>query len=428
MFIMGAVLLLNAVAMQISGVISVSGFLGNVGVPGILGVWVIDFAVILAMSAVQSLIVDRIERIRLLRYIMLAFIVLTIGIRLLFVVDAPAGLSYSLLYLLKDQQWLFLPAIFWVFANDMFSMSQGKRLFPVIAAFGLAGKLLGLGMSIAAPVLVQLGADRPLVDILWINVAVYAVAILLLRFGLRHNIPAKPKPSNDGIRESLAEGFQFIRTVPMFRFLTIAVLLVVLCDTIVEFHFLFTTDQSFGTQQNFQEFYATFRLVTIVVSILVQSLLTSRLLEKLQIRNAFMIMPVAFLAMTTGALLLPGTASSAVAMLTTQGIRDIDSAAARALRALVPEEKRGRVMLFMENYLTAAGTICGSVIIGIMLLVAQWLQLSAAAPLYLSACIVTAALALGAAWKVRQHYESSLLNWKLTRRKRASDLLSKLDF
>lgn len=426
-FIMGAVLFLNAVAMQISGVLSVSGFLDNVGTPGILVVWILDFGVILAMSAMQALVIDRIERIRLVRIILAAFLIATIGLRLLFASGASDTLGYLLLYLLKDQQWLFLPAVFWVLANDVFSMSQGKRIFPVIAAFGLVGKLVGVSLSIFLPGLMHAQLHRPIADILWINAALYVVAGIVLTTGLRRRATQKPSTDKVDVRDALSEGFNFIRTVPMFRFLTIAILLLVVCETVIEFEFLSRADRSYDTLQNFAQFYATFRLITIMATILIESMVTSRVIDKLQIKNTFLVLPVTVLITSCGLLVQPGATTAIGVMLTAQIAKNVDDAAARSLRALVPEDKRGRVTLFMENYLIAAGTIGGSILIGALLLANYWLQLGDPAPLYLVLCIAAAAAAVVAVLRMRAQYENSLLNWKLTRRKRASSLLDKLD-
>lgn len=427
-FTLGFVLFLNAAAMQISSVSAVSGFLSEIGVAQLPLVWIADFGVILLMSAVQSLVVDRVNRIKLTKIVLAVFLVLVFGIRLLFAFGAPATLNYSLLYLLTDQQWLFFPAVFWVLTNDVFSMSQGKRLFPVIGSFGLAGKLFGLGLSWGSPSLFRSLNILP-IDILWVNVAIYAGALLLMKIGLRKVVLTRPSPRDVGAKHTLAEGFQFIRTVPMFRFLTFAILLLVLCDTIIEFNFLTTTDRAFGANNGFQEFYSIFRIGVILVSLLAQSLLTSRLIERIQLRNAFFLLPVTTVLVALGAMLWPGAASGIVAMLLTQIVRDTtNDSASKSLQSLVPEEKRGRVSMFMESYLTAIGTIIGALITSAVVFFGPWLGALNVAPIYLALCALAALLSIGAIVLMRRAYESSMLNWRLTRRKRASDILSHMEF
>ena len=108
----------------------------------------------------------------------------------------------------------------------------------------------------------------------------------------------------------------------MFRYLTLSILLLVVCDTIIEFNFLSTTDRAYGANDGFQEFYATFRIGVILVSLVAQSVLTSRLIERIQLKNAFFLLPATMLIVALGALVIPGAGSGIVAMLLTQIVRD----------------------------------------------------------------------------------------------------------
>ena len=98
-------------------------------------VWIIDWLLIIAATAGQSLIIDRFNRARLLGWVCLVFAGAYILLRLLFFFDVPEWINYSLLYFLTDQQWLFFPVFFWVLANDIYDPAQAKRLFPLISSF-----------------------------------------------------------------------------------------------------------------------------------------------------------------------------------------------------------------------------------------------------------------------------------------------------
>src|SRR5258706_11272875 len=133
--VLGLLLLINAIANQVSGVVAVSGFLSEVGVPQILLVWLVDYIIVMFTSSIQALIVDRFDRISLLRWVLIGFAVIFVILRLMFVFHVPNWINYSLLYLISDQQLMFFPLIFWILANDIFEVPQAKRLFPVIASF-----------------------------------------------------------------------------------------------------------------------------------------------------------------------------------------------------------------------------------------------------------------------------------------------------
>ncbi len=90
----------------------------------------------------------------------LIFVSLYVVLAIMFAVGLPGWLNYSLLCLFVDQQLYFFPAIYWILANDMTDMSQAKRLFPLIATFGVVGDIVGLGISAAR-------AERPAARSIW---------------------------------------------------------------------------------------------------------------------------------------------------------------------------------------------------------------------------------------------------------------------
>ena len=92
----------------------------------------------------------------------------------------------------------------------------------------------------------------------------------------------------------------------------------------------------------------------------------------------------------------------------------------------MPEERRGRVSTFMDNYLPAVGTILACLVTGLIVLIG--LQINRDLHLvYLSVALLCGGVALWATLKMRKVYESSLLNWRLKRRQRTTDsVLDKL--
>lgn len=143
--VFGALIFFNALAMQISYVASVSGFLKADGLGLVWLVWLINYAGFLLFAGVQTLFIDRFERVSLMRGLVLYFATGFGLIWLALQLALPEQLSYGALYLLAEQQWMLFPVVFWVFANDSVNVQQAKRLFPLMASIGLVGKLVGLG-------------------------------------------------------------------------------------------------------------------------------------------------------------------------------------------------------------------------------------------------------------------------------------------
>jgi len=435
MLVLAAGLLLfgNSAATQITGVAAVSGFLSEVGVKQILLVWILDFLLMLPVAGLQSLFVDRYDRVKIVRAIMVIFAVMAALLRLGFAANAPNMLTYGLMYLLADQQWLFFPAMLWVMAADLFSMAQTKRLFPLISSFGLAGKLFGLGITLAAPTFFH-NFNMKAIDMLWVNVAIYGLGILWSFIALRGVKITRPiTQSGVGMKQTLSEAWGFIKEVPAFRYLMLSILLMMICDTIIEFHFLATTESAFPGPEAFQTFFALYRLGLILALIAGQNMLSRWLLETLGIKNTFFILPIATIIGAVLSIFLPGVVTCILLMAMNQFARDTaNDAAIKSMQSLIPEERRGRVTVFMESYLTSIGTIAGSLITGTVVLGWSYAAKPAYESMnyygYLGGLLLVAASALWTVFRMRRSYESSMLNWRLNRRKRGVNVLENLEF
>jgi MFS family permease len=254
------------------------------------------------------------------------------------------------------------------------------------------------------------------------------VALGITSFGLRGVNIRETTHQSETVGETLAEGWKFIREVKSFRYLTLSMMVVGLALTIIEFHFLSVSDTTFTATGNFQTFYSLYRLGFTVLAIIFQSLVTSRIINRIDLKNTFLILPGALLASAVSMLVVPGIVLAASGRgLSRLVYSTVDESARKAFQALVPEERRGRVSIFMESYLPAAGTILGSFILGIIVLIG--IPAGSYYPeVYLGIAAVAAVLAVWLVIQMRKFYDSSLWNWRLKRRQRRADVLDKLDF
>jgi AAA family ATP:ADP antiporter len=433
--VLGFLLLSNSLAMQVSGIVAISGFLSEGGVNQILIVWVIDTLLIILMTGLQSLIVDRFDRITLMRGMTFSFALVFTVLRLLFTFQSPGWLNYSLLYLVSEQQWLFFPLIFWVLANDILDMAQTKRLFPLIASWGSVGRLLGIGVALLSPGLFS-RLDVRSEEVLTLNVLIYMLAYLLMLTGLREVKVRQTRQKPETLQETLTEGWAFVREVPSFRYLMLSIVALIVCDTIIEFRFLVVSNQVFSDASSYQTFYSLYRLGLTLAAFAVQGFLTNRIIARISLKNTFLILPFTALAGATWMMALPGIISGigGVVLQKLPAIT-VDQSARKAFQALVPEERRGRVSMFMDSYLFAGGTIIGCLVTGAIVFVGPLRTItgprSGGSPhfyIYLAIAVLAALFAIWAVLKMRTVYESSLFNWRLKRRQRRTSVLDKLDF
>jgi len=426
-FILGFALMVNALAMQIAGIVSISGFLSSGGVNSILIVLFVDYAFILITGALQSLVIDKFTRKNLILWTTLIFALLFIFLRLMFLFEAPNWLNYSFMYILAEQQFILFPLVFWVLANDIFSISQAKRLFPIISGWNFIGKLIGIGIAAISPLLFTKLEIKP-EEILTVNTFVYLLAFVVLWGGLRNIEVRKTVTQTDTLKETLREGWDFLINVPSFRYMMYTIIALAVADTLIEFRFLVVTDSVFQDQNSYQTFFSIYRFGITVLSLILQAFVTGILIKQMQLKNTFLFFPLIALLGAMAMILLPGVNIAVGVMASVKLIRDtVNDSGRKSFQGLVPEERRGRVSTLMETYLPSIGTMLACVAGYAIVYVGEVLAVNVVL-WYLLVAMVGGVFALGAVLKMRSEYDSSLYNWRLKRRQRKTQtvLLDKL--
>lgn len=423
-FTLGFILFANYAAMGITKVVSVSGFLSEVKDHYILLVWAVDMVLLILATGVQSLVVDKYDRIKLMAAVLLVFVALYALLPLTFLIKGfPASISYTLIYLLNDQQWRFFPVVFWILVNDIYDPATGRRVLPVIANFAFLGTIVGLGIA-AVDAQMNFGT----INLLLLNAGIFLIAWLVARIRLRDIKLPPPIRSAESMKETLTEGWEFIKMVPAFAYLALGMLATGSVMTILLFDVL--SDAKLDLGNGFQSFYAIYNLIIAIVSIFIQSF-SARIIEAFTLRRSFLVQPFVMLASIISNFFFPGYMSSALSQGISRASYDtLDLSARKAFQAMVPNEKRGRVSMFIDSYLPSGGTIIGSLVTFAIITIGLTLGLERGAytKLYLGVGIVIAIVATYASYRVRVTYEQSMLNWQLKRRTRGASVLDKLDF
>lgn len=427
--LLGLLLCGHSFVLEINEIIATSGFLSQVSVDNMLLVWSIAMSLIIVSGTLQSFILDRYNRKVLLLGVCLIVTLIYALLSGIFLSGAPSWLTYSLLFVVSDQQWLFVPLIFWVLANDLFSMAQAKRLFPLIISMSFIGQIAGIILSATAPNLLS-GLHLTPLSFLGINTAIFALlSAVVWRFlpSVKHNA-APSSASSVSIHQTLSEGWEFVRNVPSFRYMCLAYLGLAIAITVARFHFLVISDRELDSASDFQTFYATYRLTIVILSIIMTAFITSRLMKWLRLQDVFLVTPGGILLIILALLLVGGLlVSTGGVVLVWVLYNSVDQSARKSLQALVPEERQGRVSLFIDSYVPALGVIMAALLITAILRLTPLIGLSDAAPIYLGLGAVVTVGSIGAVLKLRQVYDASLLNWRIKRRRRATSLLEQLE-
>ena len=429
---------LNTAALEGADVVATSSYMERPGPDNIPLLWIADMVVILISSALYALVADRFPRLKLLRGLMAGFGVTMLLLRLLIAYGLPDTISHTLLYVLVDQQLILFPLAFWAFANDSYNVAASKRLFPLIAAGGLIGNVVGnwfAGQS--AAVFARRGLPND--DLLTVCSLIFFAALGVLAFAFRSSLPhlppriggdrggagragegAAPTAEKIDLRETWEVGVGFVRNVPLFRYLALVLFFNEIVMTVVEFHFLAQTVERFDPVQ-FQAFYGSFKALLTVVSLLAQFFIASRLLEKIGLKNAFFTLPATLVVGSLAAAVRHDFASAIGVRFGARVVLDsLDGPSRKSVQGLVPDARRGRVSTFLDSYVYATGTIVGCLLLGLFILLGRAGAISQVAVivLYESLAAAVAALALFFVFRLRAVYEDSLWNPWLARRKR----------
>jgi ATP:ADP antiporter, AAA family len=271
-------------------------------------------AILLLLVAVPafSWLAGRVARRRLMQTVFLFFatnlVIFYFVIKFIGGASTTLGLSF---YVWVGIFNLMVPALFWSFANDLYSPEQGKRLFALVAFGASSGAVLG--SAITSRLIGPLGLDQ----LLLASAALLTVALAITLAVDRRPSPREEASGNsslepEGEEESLGQGgaFRAFSSVLQDRYLLgIALLLLLLnwVNTTGEFVLGDTVKTAIEGRgidlglmgvalddyvgENIGRFYANFFSVVNVVGVVVQLLLVSRILKYLGVRGALMILP-----------------------------------------------------------------------------------------------------------------------------------------
>jgi AAA family ATP:ADP antiporter len=227
--------------------------------------------------------------------------------------------------------------------------------------------------------------------------------------------------------ENFKDGLVTIQAVPLFRYLAFTVALIWVTFPILEYHFYTSLDNMPKTESGgFESFYSLYSIGLAVIPLFLQWQIIPALIKRVEMRNAFIVLPV---ALAIGALVInfsSGVYISAIILLIGFTIYSSwDSPMINTLQYLVPEDRRGRVGALLNNYAYAFGKIFGSLVLGIIL--SAGLTTSIDSGIYLVVAVIAACGSVIAAVLVRLTYDQSMLSWRIARRAHSASVFDQLD-
>jgi AAA family ATP:ADP antiporter len=208
-------------------------------------------------------------------------------------------------------------AQFWSLATDLLSEADGKRLFPLVAAGGTIGGIVGA--QIAAHALRHLDPYQ----LMLIAAGVLVVCMLLTHhthgLGLRREVVDAAVPVRGGERDHRG-GFTLVLSDRYLLLIAVSVVLLNMINTTGDFMLAQLVNTrahavsagGAGRQQFIAGFYGDFQTYVGVGTALMQVLLVGRLFKKIGVAHCLFLLPVFAFAGYGASALLPGLALVAV--------------------------------------------------------------------------------------------------------------------
>ncbi len=246
-------------------------------------------------AAVNQRLLARFDKRKLLSLSLCVASTVTAGLWAMLAEPSPA-------YLYAIYVWTGLVATvvvvqLWLLLGDIVTVSEGKRVFGVVAAGGLIGASLG---SLLAERTVAAVGPRHLLA---------AAAILML---LAAAMPALWRGAALGpepvVRRAGPDGMRLLRSQPYLRRLLVLVVLSTITLTGVDFVFKTVVSRSFPGEE-LGEVFARFYLLLNLLGLVLQLVLSGWLVRALGVNRALLALPVLLLAGVAGVL---GTAGAAL--------------------------------------------------------------------------------------------------------------------
>jgi AAA family ATP:ADP antiporter len=253
---------------------------------------------------------------------------------------------------------LFVVSVFWGFLADVFESEQSRRLFGFIAAGGTIGGIVG---SLLTSVLVtRLGPSR----LLLVSAVLLEVAVLGVRRLARiaRSLHERHRPHDDRpVGGDVLAGFRHAIRSPYLLNISVYMLLFTILSTFLYFQQADIAKHSFADRRARTAFFANVDLAVNTLTLLIQLLLTGRIVRRLGVAVTLTLLP----ALSAVGFAVLGIAPTLGAVVTFQVLRRAGNfAVARPTRetcfTVLPREDKYKAKSFIDTFVYRAGDQAGA--------------------------------------------------------------------
>ncbi|HEX3018783.1 MAG TPA: cyclic nucleotide-binding domain-containing protein [Chitinispirillaceae bacterium] len=353
--------------------VSLSLIVSTLGSTIIGNLYLLNGVLLLGLPLIFFRYIDKVDRGKLLtNLILVTALVLSLILSLMilcsiFNVKWFSGILitlYPVSYLSKTILFL----TFWTFSNDIFDTSESKNAFPVIAAWGFAGGLVG---ACFARILLEL-VSAEMVIALW--ALAYIVAYFIsrkMRIVFKHKLVPKEELHSSGMLPGIKGDIGNVLALKLVRYMAILYFFIFLAIFSFDYLFWQKCHLWFRTSESIASFQFSFYLAHGIVTIAGLRYLLPLLIARVGFTRILYVLP---LTLMTGALIL-----AVLKSITTQQGHFIWFTSVQFFRyitfeiafspiyqmffASIDKEIRGRAKTFLEGFIKPGAMIASGLIL-----------------------------------------------------------------
>ena len=282
-----------------------------------------------------------------------------------------SGVLFVAIYLWVGVFSVLAPSQVWTLANHVMTTREAKRSFGFIGSGAILGWIVG-GLVTRAGVS-RFGTENML--------ALVAVSLLLCAaivmwiWRERPSYIGNDMPASGHERQTfpLWSSFRLVRGSPYLRAIAALVIISAVTTTVAGWQFKAIAKASVPDTDDLAMFFGTFNMIAGLMSLLLQLLLTGRVLRTLGVGPALFIVPSAMLLGSTGVLVLGSIVAAAALKASDQVLRySIDKATVELLYLPVPSAHTFRVKSFIDTVVYRAGDATGGLLVLLFAAVVGW--------------------------------------------------------
>jgi ATP:ADP antiporter, AAA family len=316
--------------------------------------------------------------------------------------SSESGTLFILIYVWVGVFSVLAPSQVWTLANYVLTTREAKRSFGFIGSGAILGWIVG-GFVTRAGVS-RFGTENMLA---FVSLALFTCAgIVVLIWRNRPDYVGNDTPASGSVRDRfpLWGAIRLIRQSAYLKSIAALILISAVTTTIAGWQFKAIAKAAVPGTDELAMFFGTFNMIAGLMSLLLQLVLTARVLRTVGVGQALFIVPTAMLMGSTGVLLLGTLVAASALKASDQVLRySIDKATVELLYLPVPASHTFRVKSFIDTVVYRFGDAGGGLVVLLFAAVLGW------SPTQISVIVIGFVLMwLSAAYVARRQYIENL--------------------